>query len=139
LEKAYKWLKKKYGPPQNWDWVKIHALRLRHPLGQIPFFWFLNAGSHPLDGDAYTVRASYSVSSGYKTTHGASYRQIIDLSNWGNSICVLTSGQSGHFLSPFYRNQLPLWLQGDYHPMLFSAKDIEAKKRGVLWLKPLRK
>ncbi|MFQ5722713.1 MAG: penicillin acylase family protein, partial [Candidatus Aminicenantales bacterium] len=139
LDKAYKWLKKKYGPQPNWEWTKIHALRLRHILGQMPFFWFLNAGSHPLNGDAYTVRASFSISSGYKTTHGPSYRQIIDLSNWENSIWIITSGQSGHFLSPFYKDQLPLWLNGNYQPMLFSEKDIRAKTRGVLWLKPLKK
>jgi len=138
LDKAYKWLKKKYGPQPNWEWTKLHALRLRHVLGEMPFFWFLNAGSHPLNGDAYTVRATFSISSGYKTTHGPSYRQIVDLSHWENSLWIITSGQSGHFLSPYYKDQLPLWLKGDYRPMLFSNKSIEAKARGVLWLKPLK-
>lgn len=139
LEKAYKWLEKKYGPPEKWDWMKIHSIHFNHPLGEAPFFWFFNRGSHPLDGDGFTVKASFSLPSGLKTTHGASYRQIIDLSNLENSICVLTSGQSGHFLSPFYDDQIPLWLNGNYHPMLFSLEDIEAEARGILWLKPLVK
>lgn len=138
LEKAYKWLEEKYGVPESWDWMKIHSIHFKHPLGEVPVFRFFNRGSYPVDGDSFTVRSSFSLK-GYKVTHGASYRQIIDLSDFKNSICVLTSGQSGHFLTRFYDDQIPLWLEGRYHPMLFYLEDIEAKAEGILWLKPLMK
>jgi len=135
LEKAYKWLEKNYGDPEKWDWMKINSVDFKHVLGEVPVFRFFNRGSHPSEGNAFTVRASFS--KGNNTTWGVSFRQIIDLSNLKNSICVLTSGQSGHFLSRFYDDQIPLWLEGRYHPMLFYSEDIEAKAKGNLWLKPL--
>jgi len=137
MEKAYRWLKDHYGEPEKWDWTKIHSIHFKHTLGEVPVFRFFNRGPYPMDGNAYTVRASFS--SGYKTGWGASYRQIIDLSDWKKSICVLTSGQSGHFLSRFYDNQIPLWLGGLYHPMLFYSEDIQAEAKSLLWLKPLKK
>lgn len=135
LEKAYKWLEENYGGSEKWNWMKIHSIYFKHTLGEVPLFRFFNRGPYPMDGNAFTVRASFS--SGYRTGWGASYRQIIDLSNWKNSVCILTSGQSGHFLSRFYDDQIPFWLEGLYHPMLFDLLDVEAKARGILWLKPL--
>ncbi len=134
LEKAYEWLEKKYGSPNEWDWMKIHSIRYRHALGNIPLFGFLNRGPYPVDGHAYTIRASFP---GFGTSSGSSYRQIIDLSDLKNSICVITSGQSGCFLSRFYDNQIPFWLEGSYHPMLFNAESIEKNSVGTLKLKPL--
>lgn len=138
LEKAYEWLERKYGAPENWDWMKIHSIHFKHALGEVPVFRFFNRGPYPIDGDSFTVRVS-SPSEDYKVTNGASYRQIIDLSDLKNSICVLTSGQSGHFLSHFYDDQIPIWLEGRYHPMLFYPEDIEAKAKGIIMLKPLLK
>jgi len=67
---------------------------------------------------------------------GPSYRQIIDLSDFGKSVSVLTSGQGGHFLGRHYGDQIPLWLGGKYHPMLFGRGEIEANGESVLILKP---
>ncbi|UCE21609.1 MAG: penicillin acylase family protein, partial [Candidatus Aminicenantes bacterium] len=128
LEKAYEWLEKKYGSPEHWDWMKAHSIRFRHALGNIPLFKFLNRGPYPVDGHAYTIRASFP---GFGTSSGSSYRQIIDLSDFKNSICVITSGQSGCFLSRFYDNQIPLWLEGSYHPMLFDTESIENNSVGT--------
>ena len=137
LEKAYNWMRENYGSPENWDWMKMNSLHFRHALGGVPIFRFFNRGSYPVNGDAFTVKSSYST--GHGTTHGASYRQIIDLSDLRNSICVLTSGQSGHFLSRFYDDQIPLWLEGRYHPMLYYLEDIEKNSTGLLILVPLIK
>lgn len=134
LEKAYEWLSQSYGALENWDWMRMHALHFQHILGRVPLFTFLNRGPFPVSGSPFTVKASFST--GYKTTHGASYRQILDLSNWNNCVCVITSGQSGHFLSRFYDDQIPLWLEGRYHPMLFYKDDIEANASGVLVFEP---
>ncbi|MGB8951471.1 MAG: penicillin acylase family protein [Candidatus Aminicenantales bacterium] len=134
LALAYEWLEKKYGPPENWDWTKMHAVKFQHALGQVPVLSFLNKGKYPMNGDSTTIRASFS--SGTTTTHGASYRQIIDLSDFKNSLCVISSGQSGHFLSRHSDDQIPLWLAGEYHPMLFDSGDIEANAKGTLLLRP---
>jgi len=133
LARAYEWLEKNYGAQDDWDWMRMHSIKFQHALGQAPLFWFFNRGPYPMNGDPFTVRASFSGS--YKTTHGASFRQIIDLSNLKNSISVITSGESGHFLSRHYDDQISLWLEGQYHPMLFERKDIQENASGTLLLK----
>ncbi|MCJ7582991.1 MAG: penicillin acylase family protein, partial [Candidatus Aminicenantes bacterium] len=119
---------------ENWDWEDMHSLKFQHILGQVPLFKFFNLGTFPVSGDRFTVKSSFS--NNYETTHGASYRQIVDLSDWTNSVCVLTSGQSGHFLSRHYDDQISLWLEGLYHPMLYRSEDIESSSKGIWILRP---
>lgn len=137
LKRVSKQLLKEYGPANQWDWSLIHSLHYTHLLGDAKLLRFFNRGPYPVNGDAFTVNATFSRDN--RTTHGSSYRQIIDLSDFRNSVCVITSGQSGHFLSRHYDDQIPLWLEGRYHPMIFHKKDIEAKTRGRLILKPKNK
>ena len=138
LDKAYRWLEKKCGPPDKWDWAKIHRLKFSHALGRVPVFFFFNRGPFPLDGDPFCIKASSSgdFSGDFAAAAGVSFRQIIDLADFRRSVCVLTSGQSGHFLSRHYDDQISLWLKGEYRPMLFSSEDIEANAEAVLVLKP---
>jgi penicillin amidase len=137
LRRAIEQLVKEYGEDSEWDWGSIHSLHYTHLLGEAKFFRFFNRGPYPVHGGAFTVNATYSKS--MRTTHGPSYRQIIDLADFRNSVCVITSGQSGHLLSRHYDDQIPLWLAGKYHPMLFHREDIEANVRGRLLLKPKQK
>jgi penicillin amidase len=137
LARSYASLEEKYGPPEKWDWMRMNSIKFEHALGQVPFLKFFNAGTFPLEGDGFTVRVF--LSRGKGASVGASYRQIIDLGDFRNSLSVLTSGQSGHFLSRNYDNQIPLWLKGEYHPMLFFPEDIEAGAVGTFVLKPLKK
>ncbi len=138
LEKACAWLEKKYGPPDKWDWRRIHGLKLRHALGRVPIFFFFNRGPFLLDGDSFCIRASFSggLPEDFATTGGPSFRQIIDLADFRKSVSVLMSGQSGHFLSRHYDDQTSLWLKGEYRPMLFFRQDIEANAEAVLVLRP---
>ncbi|MCI0398632.1 MAG: penicillin acylase family protein [Chloroflexi bacterium] len=45
-------------------------------------------------------------------------------------------GQSGHPFSPHYDDMIELWLNGQYHPMLFSREAVEAAARDHLVLRP---
>jgi len=135
MKKAYDLMTGEKGSQENWDWEDMHSLKFQHVLGQVPLFKFFNSGTFPVSGDRFTIKASFSEN--YETTHGASYRQIIDLSNWTNSVCVLTSGQSGHFLSRHYDDQISLWLEGLYHPMLYRSEDIESSSKGIWILRPI--
>ncbi len=135
LEKAYLQLEEAYGSPENWDWRKLYSITLQHVLGQSPVLKFLNRGPYAVDGRYFTVKASYAPDY-YNVTYGPSYRQIIDLSDFENSISVITSGESGHFLSRFYDDQTRLWLESRYHPMLYNRQTIEARAEHVLLLEP---
>jgi penicillin amidase len=67
---------------------------------------------------------------------GASYREIIDVSNWDNSLTVNTPGQSGQPESPFYGNLLPIWAEDQYFPMAFSRTLVDQKAAHRLTLQP---
>lgn len=67
---------------------------------------------------------------------GASYREIIDVSNWDNSQTINTPGQSGQPESPYYGNLLPLWAEDQYFPMTFSRTLIDQKTAHTLTLQP---
>ena len=134
LLRAYNRLDWLYGSPENWEWNKMNAIRYQHPLGRFFLFRFFNLGSRPSSGNAFTVKVNYVTP--HNTSWSSSYRQIIDLADWDNSKCVITSGQSGHFMSRFYDNQVSLWLEGEYHPMIFSQNGVEKNTSAILYLKP---
>jgi penicillin amidase len=137
LLRAFNRLDWLYGSPGNWDWHKMNAVRYQHPLGRVFLFRFFNLGSRPSGGSAFTVKVNFVTPQ--KTSWSASYRQIIDLSDWDSSVCAISSGQSGHFMSRFYGNQAPLWQRVDYHPMIFSPEGVEKNASATLYLKPLKK
>jgi len=127
--------KKVSGNREKWDWAKIHSLKYQHLLGKKKLLSFLNCGEYPMIGDATTVRASLS-EDGWKTTVGSSCRLIIDLSDLDNSLAVITSGESGHFLSKHYRDQISLYLNSLYHPFSFSAEAVKKVEERALKLVP---
>lgn len=132
-------LEKQFGPDrQKWDWSRMHRLDYRHLLGQKWFLSFFNCGSYPMVGDSSTVRASFG-NGGWKATGGPSCRLLIDLSDLDASLSVLTSGQSGHFLSSHYRDQIPLYLNNLYHPLSFSEAAVEAVREKTEKLLPAGK
>jgi penicillin amidase len=118
-------LQKEFGPDrQKWDWARMHELKYQHLLGQKWFLSFFNCGTYPMIGDSSTVRASFG-NGGWRTTGGPSCRLLLDLQDLEASLSVLTSGQSGHFLSRHYRDQIPLYLNNLYHPLSFSEMAVE--------------
>jgi penicillin amidase len=65
-----------------------------------------------------------------------SMREIIDLSNLDQSLWVIPAGESGQPFSADYSNLLPLWDQGRYEAMPYSARAIAGATIDVLILKP---
>ena len=57
---------------------------------------------------------------------GASFRVVIDVGDWDNSRAINAPGQSGDPASPHYRDLAPLWLKGDYFPLLYTRAKVEA-------------
>ena len=67
---------------------------------------------------------------------GATYREIIDVSNWDNSLTINVPGQSTQPESPYYSNLLPLWANDEYFQMTFSRPAVDAKAAHKLKLTP---
>ena len=116
--------------------MRTNSILFKHSLGEVPLLKFFNRGPFLMEGDENTIRVFFLTED--KQYWGASFRQVIDLADFRNSVCVLTSGESGHFLSRHYDDQIPLWLESQYHPMLFYLDDIKANALESLTLRPLK-
>jgi penicillin amidase len=64
-----------------------------------------------------------------------SYRQIIDFSDFDQSTVVMPLGNSSNLASPFYKNQLRDWFEGNTYPMCWSREKVEEHKKHSLVLK----
>jgi len=101
---------------ERWRWGAVHMVRFQHPLMRfVPVIgpWFgtvLETG-----GDSHTVMRAgirLSGSAPYENIHGAGYRGVYDLADLDRSRFIIATGQSGHPLSPHYRDLTPLWGSG---------------------------
>jgi len=142
FQEAIAYLSDRFGDtPSRWAWGQLHTMTFVHnPLGRsgiAPLEMLFNRGPVPARGSGYTVdAASFDETEPFAMTHGVSYRQIIDLSDWENSLFIHTTGQSGHPLHKHYADMIESWQAVEYHPMRFDRASIEADKEGVLVLRP---
>ena len=138
LTRATRTLTAKLGPDRAaWQWGRLHVMRFVHPLGRVPALGrIFNATSPPTGGDAFTVNNGGFNSSTFTQAVVASYRQILDVGDWDRSISIHTTGQSGLPFHKHYRDFVPLWASGRYHPMLFTRARIEQDAAGTLSLVP---
>ena len=115
----------------NTPWGTVHVAELKHPIS--PAF---DLRPIPRNGDANTVMATGGAN--FRQTAGASYREIIDLGDFDNSVAINVPGQSAQPESAHYADLLPLWGRGEYFPLVFSRKRVEAETRHTLILEPRR-
>jgi len=62
----------------------------------------------------------------------------LDQAQKGNPylLAVHAQGQSGRVASSHYDDLIDLWLNGEYHPMLWTRQEIEREAEGKLGLCP---
>lgn len=129
LDRAITDLRKRLPSEQMWRWSAAHTMQFRHPLNMDR----LNLPDVARPGDTETVDAA-----GGKTgAAGASFREILDVSNWDRSVTTNTPGESGDPESKHYRDLLNDWVEGRYHPLPFSRKAVEAATEEKIVLEPL--
>ena len=139
LREALEELRSRLGPDMSrWQWGRLHTISFPHMLGRGPLARLLSRGPYPLGGDHNTVAsAAYDPAAPYATGLAIpSYRQIVDLSDLGNSLSVHTTGQSGQPGSRHFADLIALWRRVEYHPMLFDREAILAQSEGTLTLMP---
>ena len=117
----------------QWQWGRLHRQTFRHVMGGTrALSRLLNRGPVPVGGDPNTVwQASYSPYFGYELKGStATYRQIIDLGDFNNSLAVIPSGQSGHPGSRHYADLIGMWARVEYHPMPWDRSKVEEAASG---------
>jgi penicillin amidase len=115
--------------PEAWRWDKLHHVQFTHPLANATDEATrarLNVGPFPKHGGIDTVNASSYDIATFRQVGGPSFRVVIDVGDWDNSRAMNTPGQSGDPDSPHYRDLAPLWLKGEYFPLLYTRARVEA-------------
>ena len=131
LESSLTEIRERLGPDQTeWTWGDLHKVYFRHPLGLAS----LDLPAHSRPGDAYTVNATGGPS--YSQTHGASYREVLDVSDWDRSIVTNVPGESGNPEDAHYGDLIGGWADGRYHQLPFTRKAVEAAAEVKLVLSP---
>lgn len=105
--------------PDSARWETLHTIRYTHPLGELFILNpFLNRGPFPMSGGRNCVMTA-AFDDEFHVTHVSSFRMILDFSDsFAHSLLINASGQSGHFMSPFYDDQIALFTGARYRPMV---------------------
>jgi penicillin G amidase len=120
LAKAIEQLKASQGADWSaWRWGRMHTRAFPHPFVQA---FDLPTVERP--GGTGAVAAD-----------GASYREIMDVSNWDRSIATNVPGQSAQPGSPYYDNLLKLWATDTYFPLVYSRARVQQEAAQKLLLK----
>jgi hypothetical protein len=82
-------------------------------------------------------RVERSGGAGTVEADGATYREILDVSDWDRSLGINVPGQSGQPGSPYYSNLLESWAANRYFPLVYSKKAVEANAAHRLRLVPI--
>ncbi|WP_026694716.1 penicillin acylase family protein [Peribacillus kribbensis] len=118
--------------PDEWKWGTYHKVRFDHPLSSISLlkYIFNRGGGLPVGGSSVTVQAASADENGI-VNHGGSWRFTIDTADLNKGYHLVGPGQSGHFKSKWYHDQLDDWVNGTYH-----ATKLNEKKGSLLELMP---
>jgi penicillin amidase len=121
LAKTVEVLTRSLGPDwSGWRYGRVHQRDFPHP--------FVRLFDLPV--------LERSGGNGAVFADGASYREILDVSDWDRSLTINVPGQSGQPESPFYGNLLPLWDRGEYFPMVYSRAGVDREAAHRLTLRP---
>ena len=104
-------LKKQGLAPREATWGERNELVVHHPLslGLPALGRWLDIGPEQLPGDSYMPRVQ-------SDAHGASERLAVSPGHEEQGIFHMPGGQSGHFLSPYYRAGHDAWARGSRRP-----------------------
>lgn len=95
------------------SWGRFNTVRLQHPLSRAvrQLGWWLDLDATPLPGDAHMPRVQVQ-------DFGASQRMAVSPGREAEGFLHMPAGQSGHPLSPHYRDAHAAWMNGDPTPLL---------------------
>jgi len=140
---AFDYLSKffKTGDTSQWHWGTLHQAHFDHPLAAAVDALRLVFPNQSVGrpGDVSTVNVGGDggfVGNDYSQASLPSMREIIDLGNFDQSRFITTTGESGQSFAAHNFDMLPLWDQGKYQPMWFTAAAVSANTQDVLTIHP---
>jgi penicillin amidase len=99
--------------PLDTAWGDVNVLDVAHPFAAAlgPFASRLSLPRAPLPGSMISLRVA-------APSYGAVLRMAVAPASPGDGVLEFPGGQSGHFLSPHFRDQLKDWVDGAPSPFL---------------------
>jgi penicillin amidase len=143
LDDALIWINETWGRQlESLRWGDAHQAVHNHPnLGSVPVLrYFVNIQQSTSGGD-HTLQRGLTRGTGpnpFHNVHGAGYRGVYDFADPDSSVFMISTGQSGHFLSRHYDDMAQLWRRGEYIPMSLDEDLARAAAVGVTTLIPAR-
>ena len=134
-------LEKQHGNDiSKWKWSVSHVLEHNHPLGMVkPLDKLFNVGPFGVNGGNQTINNidfNYAKDGIYKATYGPAVRILLDFADIENSLSVLPTGESGHFLSKHYDDQVELYNSGKFRKQMMNKEEIIKTNTGNLTFSP---
>ena len=122
--------------PAAWRWGDHHHARFVHPLSRLIPDHGLTTRRVPKGGSGLTPNAADYRLEDFRMTVGASFRMVLDVGEWDNSVFVNAPGQSGNPASPHFDDHLEPWGEESYLPLLYTRERIEAAAETRIVLSP---
>ncbi|MBM9500845.1 penicillin acylase family protein [Leptospira sp. 201903071] len=136
FEQTVRYLSQKHGGAvSSWKWGKAHKITFEHPIGKVPVLGLIfNQGPFSVNsGEAIVnIMMHQDINPEMTPKVGPSKRRIIDLTHPENSWSVLPTGNSGNQGSPFYGDQIKMFLNGEFRSIRFTQSQIERDSKYVL-------
>ncbi|MFC2134282.1 penicillin acylase family protein [Bacteroidota bacterium] len=133
-------LAKLLGPDSAlWQWGEIHKVTFRHTFHGVSSIIdpLIDIGPFSMGGDGTTIfMGEYSFTKPFNVRVGPSMRYIFDFAKPDEFQYILTTGQSGHFLSDHYKGMAEQWLKGGYITVNTNLEFVEESDYDLLLLQP---
>jgi len=125
----------------NWRWGDLHTMTFTNPtLGSTGISLIddiFNRGPVSVHGsEAVPNKTGWNIRNPYITSSVPSLRQLLDLSDLGNSRMIQAVGQSGHPGNPHYDDFIDPWRFFEYHPSNWERAAAETGQSETLILEP---
>lgn len=135
-------LEQRYGRDRSkWRYGDAHLAYNEHrPFGAVPSMASYFNVTVPSPGGNYTLnrgKAEFGEEdTPFANRHASSYRAIYDLADLEKSLFIQTTGQSGNFLSPFYRSFADRWAKVEFIEIPTKRETVAKSALGTWRLDP---
>lgn len=129
-----------------WQWGSLHKVTFKHSFSGASKIIdkFINIGPFSIGGDGTTLfNTEYGFKKGIKdfplfdheqfdNILGPTMRYIFDFEKPNEFQMILTTGQSGNFMSNHYKDMSKMWLHGNYVTVRTDEQSIKSEKNKLL-------
>ena len=129
------------GDRAAWEWGRLHRVHMVHPLSPLVDRGTrgrLDVGPAPRGGSGDTVGNTAYHLENLRQTGGSSWRVVVDVGEWDDSLFINSPGQSGDPASPHYSDLFGPWARDEAVPLLYSREKVEAATESRIVLEPTR-